>query len=64
MGHHHRFGPRTERGLDPFHGWHVGAQLDVHKHRHGAILNDGIDGRRKTGGHRDDFIPGLDSAVL
>ena len=62
--HHHGLGlAGHERGFEL-----VGAAVErgrvvVNEHRHAALLQNRRDGRRKTGGAGDDFVPGAQLAV-
>ncbi len=43
---------------------HAGVQRDrivINEDRHESVLQDRRDRRGKSGGHRDDFVPGLES---
>ena len=41
----------------------VGAQFDIDEDRHGAVLQNGVDGGGEAGCHADDLVAGLDGAL-
>ena len=61
---HNRLGLGAQRRFDPFQGRHIGTQFNIDENRHCAVLDDGIDRRRKARGHRNHLISRLDLPVL
>ena len=54
---------RQRRGFELLGIYVVGGHLNVHEHRHQAILDDGIDRGRKSGSDRDDLVAGPQPAL-
>ena len=55
-------GPRADRGRHALDRRHISAQLHIDEHRHRPILNDRIDGRRKSGSHGNHLVARLHAA--